>query len=69
MLLCSITIQNEIVHAEKKCSRPGSNRGPSVCETDVITTTPRELLLTSEQFLNEFKNAFMGKGMINVPFK
>ena len=25
------------------CFRPGSNRGPSVCQTDVITATPRKL--------------------------
>ena len=30
----------------KKCySRPGSNRGPSACKADVITTTLQELLL------------------------
>ena len=26
------------------CFRPGSNRGPSACQADVITTTPRKLL-------------------------
>ena len=28
-------------------SRPGSNRGPSACKADVITTTPRDQLLPS----------------------
>ena len=27
------------------CFRPGSNRGPSACEADVMTTTPRKLIV------------------------
>ena len=27
----------------QNCFRPGSNRGPSACQADVITTTPRKL--------------------------
>ena len=30
---------------EKRCCRPGSNWRPSVCKTDVITTTPRQLFV------------------------
>ena len=34
-----------------KCFRPGSNRGPSMCKTDVITTTPRKLGTDIKSFI------------------
>ena len=37
---------HSFIHVRKKIlwSRPGSNRGPSACKADVITTTPQDQL-------------------------